>query len=480
VHLEKATSRSSDAALAGWISSNDVTLFTMVLIVVVAVFLHNRLARGERQNSELADARQQLAVTLETTSGRLTEAEKALQQTQRDLQAATAEEAQLRQQLAEHEQQLAASRSARDQLASANDRLQTRERELVQTQQDLTADKAELMARHSALMADRDAQVAAGASLREELAEAGTKLTDATTTIAEMQDQRDRLKRQADDLEAIVAALREKLEASGGTLDEARQAAVLAQKTADEQISKLQSKAVASQRQADQYMAQLARAANELQALKQKSEQLENSLSKSEAERQKALLEEGRNNRELVGLKGSFQRVAILVDASGSMRQTGAAGGADRWAEAQRIVAVWLQHLNVRQCVLIVFSSEASVFPTDGSLVDLRGDDADAQRAALLDRLKEVSPAGYTNTFEALRKAYAYQVDSIVLFSDGAPSRSNSGAFDAQLAAQVYDLCARHPGIPVNTVGLGNYFDPQMATFLRTVAATTGGTFRGQ
>jgi hypothetical protein len=32
----------------------------------------------------------------------------------------------------------------------------------------------------------------------------------------------------------------------------------------------------------------------------------------------------------------------------------------------------------------------------------------------------------------------------------------------------------------VNTIGLGNYFDNEMSTFLRTVASITGGGFRGQ
>ena len=41
-------------------------------------------------------------------------------------------------------------------------------------------------------------------------------------------------------------------------------------------------------------------------------------------------------------------------------------------------------------------------------------------------------------------------------------------------------LTREHTNVPINTIGLGNYFDENMATFLRTVASLTGGTFRGE
>jgi hypothetical protein len=98
----------------------------------------------------------------------------------------------------------------------------------------------------------------------------------------------------------------------------------------------------------------------------------------------------------------------------------------------------------------------------------------------LLQQLKAISPGGWTNTYGALQKAYEYDVDTILLLSDGAPSKSDSGRFDPALAEQIYQLCRQHGNIPVNTIGLGNYFDKDMSTFLRTVASVTGGTFRGE
>ena len=52
--------------------------------------------------------------------------------------------------------------------------------------------------------------------------------------------------------------------------------------------------------------------------------------------------------------------------------------------------------------------------------------------------------------------------------------------FDPQIAEQIYQLCGEHTDIPINTVGLGDYFDRDMGTFLRNLARLTGGTFRGR
>jgi hypothetical protein len=213
--------------------------------------------------------------------------------------------------------------------------------------------------------------------------------------------------------------------------------------------------------------------------LKTEKRQLQQTLSDAELKHQARLLEEGRHNRELIGLTGRLDRVAILFDASGSMKQAAASGG-DRWAESQLIAATWLQHLNVQHCALIVFSSDVRTFPEDGSLADLRGEDGKARRAALLEHVKALTPQGTTNTLDALRKAYEYDIDAILLFSDGAPSKSDSGVFDPAVAQQIYDLCRENPSVPVHTIGLGNYFDENASTFLRTIAATTGGTLRGQ
>ena len=65
MQLEKVTSRSHEAAIAGWISSNDVTLFTTVLVVMIAMFLHARLSKGARENVQISQEKESLAARLE-------------------------------------------------------------------------------------------------------------------------------------------------------------------------------------------------------------------------------------------------------------------------------------------------------------------------------------------------------------------------------------------------------------------------------
>jgi hypothetical protein len=204
--------------------------------------------------------------------------------------------------------------------------------------------------------------------------------------------------------------------------------------------------------------------ANALDDLKEREQQLAARVAK-----EKTL------NRELVGLRGGLRRVAILFDSSGSMGQSG------RWEEVQRIASTWLDYLDVDECVLIVFSSEATAFPADGTMIRVSGPQGDANRVRMMTHLRSVKPEGWTNTLAAMRKAYEYEnLDTIILFSDGAPTDQDGNDFNAQVAEQIYALCRQHSDIPVNAIGLGDYFDEALSTFLRTVAHTTGGTFLGR
>ena len=165
--------------------------------------------------------------------------------------------------------------------------------------------------------------------------------------------------------------------------------------------------------------------------------------------------------------------MAILFDASGSMTQKG------RWEEVQRIALTWLDHLDVDECVLIVFSSGVATFPADGSLLRVSGPDGAASRARLLEYLRSVKPEGWTNTLAAMQQAYRYPVDTIILFSDGADLRDHQ---PLQRPSGRADLCplppaCRHPDQRHRT---GQLLRPDFSTFLRTTAQLTGGTFVGR
>lgn len=183
-------------------------------------------------------------------------------------------------------------------------------------------------------------------------------------------------------------------------------------------------------------------------------------------------------HKELIGLKGNLRRVAIIFDTSGSMAQSG------RWEQARGVVAAWLEHLAISESVLVLFSNGAQVFPEDGSFLDMRGPSGAPNRRLLLDRIAATKPEGGTNTLLALQTAYrCANLDTVILFTDGEPNNPSAimaNQFDPEVAEKIYALLQQHRNIPVNTVGLGNYFKPQLSGFLMRVAQDTGGSFLGR
>jgi uncharacterized coiled-coil DUF342 family protein len=465
MHLERVTTRSSEAGVAGWIASNDVTLFTMIVVMAVAIFLHSRVNKGVLAQAELANQNAAISQTLASTATELDSARNLLEKTNDRLALTQEERDELRRQLVE---KLAA-------MSEINAKLEA----LIADKGELARQQRTLLSEKEALEKDRDSASAANASLRTDLDQLAAQLADKVAALSDIESQRDQLTKQAAELNSLVTSLKRRLEEMNIDLQTARDEAVAARAATDAKTQELQAKLAAGDRQAEAYLADLRRATEMLESLKLEKRQLQSELTAAERKRQADLLAEAENNRELVGLKGSLHKVAIIVDASGSMRQTGA-DGADRWTEAQAIAATWLKHLNVQQCALIVYSTDVRTFPADGSLIDLRGEAGAANRDQLLQRLQAIQPGGWTDTLAAFQKAYEYDVDTILLLSDGAPSKVASGIYQDALAQQIYQLCREHPGIPVNAIGLGNYFDQEMSTFLRTVANLTGGSFRGE
>ena len=465
MHLERVTSRSSEAGLAGWIASNDVTLFTMILVMAIAIFLHSKLNKGAAEQNALANQNTAISATLAATARELESVRQLLAESKDRLTLTQAERDQLQAKLVEKLTALA-------ELNAKLDALVAEKGELSRQQKTLLAEKEALAKEKLAIEGARDTASATNVSLQSELESLTAKLAEKIAALEEIEAQRDRLTKQATELTTLVTALKTRLEEMNVDVNVAKQ---LADKTADD----LRAQAAAADKKAEDYLADLKRATEMLATLKLEKQQLQTELTAAERKRQAELLAEAENNRALVGLRGPMRKVAILFDASGSMRQEGA-GGSDRWSEAQEITATWLKHLNVQECVLIVYSTDVRTFPQDGKLADLRGEQGGLMRDLLLQQLATVAPGGWTDTHAAFQKAYEYDVDTILLLSDGAPSKVASGVYQDELAQQIYQLCRDHAGIPVNTIGLGNYFDKDMSNFLRTVASLTGGAFRGE
>lgn len=472
MHLEKVTTRSSEAGLAGWIASNDATLFTVVLVMVIAVFLQARVVSGTHRQEKLTAEKAALNATLDQTEDLLASARDLLDRTKDTLKLTQEERDALQAQLVEKLAALAELNSKLDALLSDKSVLETERASLVSARDALLREKADLVAAGGEL-------TATNRTLSQRLQALASELEKKVAALAEIEEQRDRLKAQSAELGTIVASLKQRLKEMHVELVAARDDAVATRVASEETDRTLQAKVAAADAQAEDYLKQLRSAAALLHSLEDDKQKLESELSDAERKRQADLLAEAENNKQLVGLKGPMRRVAILFDASGSMKQAGARGD-DRWAEAQSIAATWLQHLNVKECLLIVYASDVRTFPEDGTLANVQGPSGAARREALLERVRKIEPAGVTNTLAALQKAYEYDVDTILLLSDGAPSRASTGKYDPALAQEIYQLCRAHAGIPVNTIGLGNYFDQETSTFLRTVASISGGGFRGQ
>jgi hypothetical protein len=496
MQLEKATSANSEAGLAGWISSNDVTLFTMVLVVVVAMFLHGKLATGKgeikdlgkknetlnedlglatSERNELIDALGKSNQELEKSNQKLAERNRDLEVTLGDLQVTKDKKVVVEKELIDALEEIndlsikmVTAQQIRLSLQKAKTNLEQRGTDLDSQVRTLTTNKKDLEDEKK--------------SLSERMTALATQLKDRLKVFEDLEKERDRLKQQADKLDAIVTTLEMKLTDSGTKITTLATKAGESEAEYQKRIVNLEKVAGDQTKRADDYLARLRRAANLFQGLRKSNANLTEKLDGAEKRYQLQLTRETMVNRKLVGINGKLKRVAMLFDASGSMKRRdddGAVG--DRWKNAQDIASTWLGHLDVDECVLIVFSSDVRTFPTDGTMSKIHGPDGEANRAALMAQLKSVEPEGWTNTLEALEKAYSYRgIDTILLFSDGAPTFANSGRFDPDVAKQIYALCRKHSDVPINTVGLGNYFDKNLSTFLRTVANISGGTFRGR
>jgi predicted nucleic acid-binding Zn-ribbon protein len=479
MHLEKVTSGSGHAALAGWISSNDVTLFTTVLVMAIALFLQTQRIKGAKENVQLTQEKASLSGLLETTTGKLEATDSRLDQAQHTLQETEKDRNQLQLQLAAKRDELVKLQTNLNALADGQSRLESQHQTLLAAREALSKENAELLAQQVSLSEERGALESKVVTLRERLNTKSNQLTESVAALEQAEMEGDRLKHQAAEGKVAIADLKRQIEKLNHDLSEARADAATMSIQAKEKVQELESQLGARDKAIGAYRTRLDQSTETIQGLTDEKSQLERTLQENELKQRAQLLEEGRNNRELVGLTGRLERVAILFDASGSMRQA-TASGVDRWDQAQAMAERWLQHLNVQQCVLIVYSSGVRTFPGDGSLADLRGESGKANRELLLQQVKAVTPDGWTNTYDALRKAYQYDVDSILLFSDGAPTAVDSNVFDPATASRIYSLCRAHPDIPIHTVGLGNYFQQSTASFLMSLAQISGGTFRGQ
>jgi hypothetical protein len=195
----------------------------------------------------------------------------------------------------------------------------------------------------------------------------------------------------------------------------------------------------------------------------------------SHEEKERKRSEEGRVRRELIGLKGEMKDVVIIVDSSGSMLE------GNRWQNSQLVLKNWLEYLEMERCLIVVFSTTVQSFPENGKFLTVLGEEGKRNRDSIIQFLQGIKPDGGTNTLQALQRAYeADELDTILLFTDGAPNDGTTVGINKEIVKKIYDLCKDHREIPVNAIGLGDYFQPDFSAFLLQISEMTGGTFIGR
>jgi Mg-chelatase subunit ChlD/uncharacterized coiled-coil protein SlyX len=191
---------------------------------------------------------------------------------------------------------------------------------------------------------------------------------------------------------------------------------------------------------------------------------------------------------DVLGFRGRFRNVVFIVDISRSMTHINdpekagyefAKYNPARWNKTKREIVSWARNLPMQTLRLVLFHYDVWEYPDEGehfSMVSLDRDDSVTRIEGILE---QVTPDGQTNTPGAFEKAYGYSgVDTIILFTDGNPMVD--GRSSEELIATVRELVRKHRHIPVNVVGIGEYFEKSFADFLRDIANTTGGEFIGR
>src|SRR4051812_15268345 len=282
MQLEKVTSGSGQAALAGWISMNDVTLFTTVLVLAIAMFLHARLSQGAKENIQIARVNSSLTEQLEAIATARDASNNLLKEAQKTLNLTTEQRDRLRHQLVEKLADVSRLNAKLDVLLGEKGVLESQRQSLTQTKDTLSKELSQLATERASLTTDRNSLKKTNADLLQRLDSITDQLAKKVAVLEQMDQERDRLKKQANELDAIVTGLKQRMEKLNIKLADAQAGAEAVRTESQIKIQDLQTKLTERDKMTDEYIAKLKHATALFQGLKTENAQLEQRFNRAE------------------------------------------------------------------------------------------------------------------------------------------------------------------------------------------------------
>lgn len=192
---------------------------------------------------------------------------------------------------------------------------------------------------------------------------------------------------------------------------------------------------------------------------------------------------------------GDMSRTLIIIDISASMTNAFPGSyarpnwqaGDNAWINVRRRIRDYLELLPVGSFRILCFNHELVEHPYDTATWCRTTE----ERSAALAFLDQRTPVGLTFTEAALRRAALFQPTSILLFTDGQPTKAadekqpdgtvkSVGEVDVEQQQRILKLHDENVlTCPVNVVALNGYADPVFFSFLQELAGRTGGSFQG-
>lgn len=203
----------------------------------------------------------------------------------------------------------------------------------------------------------------------------------------------------------------------------------------------------------------------------------------------------------IVGLKGPMKNVAFIFDTSESMTWFVTPTGTDknnpealaRFRGYKTLLAKWIEHLPYEDFSVLTIGHETGEVP--GWPRRLVEGNPDNRRTAI-EFVMGLEARESTNTMDALRLALEEldTVDTIILFSDGAPNDQQNQPVDPDSREEAVEASAwvleylrtnnrtasGHPRVAINTIAMGEYLNAIYGKFLQDMAKENGGVFIGR